>query len=382
MEEKTEENVKEKPSQVLVLNIEKESTRIEKPSGSNEDFNQDSSSLKQSVQTDANSISRNEFSENGNSLQDENFFDQSKNLTNHQNFVEHMMEGQRLNNPSFNLQDHLPPPPALPNANHSTASACSSLPTSLIEVKQSSQPISEQYYASSLIQISTTSTAGYPLTQSSGHSLIHTAPGPQQTSSNYDSSTTAISSPSQAFITHYPHNMNDNIVQPHVIHHRVSAEIEHFQQQHISIQHGVEGDPSIPQAIEIPHADALTMHLQQPMFDPSRSMCLYPSSMVECPGSTAMEGHHLGTDISHSSHQQVSTKMELDQNEQFLDNSLMRGVAGGQLRPRKREHGKPEEMEHDPYDSNQPVPDKTIEDILKGSPGHESKKKGVEDLLK
>ena len=326
-----------------------------------------------------NAMNREDFNGNPDTLRDQGFFETKPLATNVDNFMnDQVMENQRLN-ATFNLQQ-LPPPPALPSNNHSTASSGNQTSSDLITVTQSSQPISEQYFSQIPTSEIETSTANYPQVPSNSRTQILQQPAPQPSGPNFGLNSTAPTSPSQALITHYPHSLNENMVQSHVVHHRPNAEIEHFH-PHISMQHSaVDGDPNIvhPQNMEMAQADALLQ--LQPVYDQARNVYVYPNNLMGCPGSTSIEGHPMGSEIPHS--HQSSSKMEIDpSNEHFMSNALQRSLNGGIPRAKKRE-AKMEEMDHDIYDSNQPVPDKTIEDVLKGTPGNEVKKRKIDELLK
>ena len=341
------------------------------------------------VETAINAIHRNNFSDNTNTLQaSQDFFESTKQLPNEENFVnDQLIENQKLGS-TFNLQQ-LPPPPALPSGNHSVTTSSTLNSVEMLPVRQNSQPLNDHYYAhcssANLESHSSSSSSSFPSASSSTHAQITVLQQSSQQNQcpNYETSTSTSASPSQAFITHYPHALNENIVQSHVIHHRPAAEIEHFHQQ-VPMPHHVENDPNIihPQSIEMAHADALALQLQQPIFDQARNMYVYPNSLVECHVPNGLESHHLETEMPHSSHQ-PSSKIEINQsNEHYISAPLQRSISGGQARSRKREQSKLEEMESDIFDSSQPVPDKTIEDVLKGTPGNEHKKRKIDEILK
>ena len=340
------------------------------------------------VATAINAIHRNNFNENPASIHSgQSFFESSKPLSSEDNFSNNQLIDTRKLTSTFNLHQ-LPPPPALPSASHTPATDSNINSVEMMTVRQNSQVINDQYYShlsSATMDPQSSPASNFPPASSSSHAQITVLQQPNQQNScpSYGTSSSSAASPSQAFITHYPHNPNESLVQSHVVHHRPNAEIEHFHQQ-VSMQNPVDNDPSIihPQSIEMAHADALALQLQQPIFDQTRNMYVYQNSLVDCHGPNGLENHQLDSEMPHSSHQSAS-KIEINQStDHFIGAPLQRSLSGGQSRTRKREQPKMEEVDNDIYECNQPVPDKTIEDVLKGTPGNELKKRKTDELLK
>ena len=308
----------------------------------------------------SNPHTRNNYNE---PLSSNTFYQSTKNQPNYVHNVERMSD-------TFNFQQQLPPPPALP----SEGNPATSINTMLGE-RQIAESV--EYYpehTSSTLEVLQTSN-GYSQA-SSQIAVLH----PSQPSSGNYVSAAIPSSPSQAFITHYPHNMSDNpLVQSHVVHHRPNADIDHFQ-PHITMP--VDGEAGIghPPGIEMATGD-IALQIHQPIYDQSRNIYIYPNTLVDCSETLPMDGNHLGADLPPSNHQ-VQSKIELSQSdEQFIGSSLQRSLSAGHAR-RKREQNKMDDLDSDQFDGNQPVPDKTIEDVLKGAPGNEQKKRKIEELLK
>ncbi|XP_078492499.1 transcription factor protein isoform X1 [Ciona intestinalis] len=298
------------------------------------------------------------LSGNPDQLRQHNYFGDEK-LTSEQAYInDHMLMNQRLNGSLINV---LPPqPPIQANMQPPMADYNSALIT---------PETMNQYYP----QITSTS-----VHLSSNGNYTGAADGTTEISNHQQSphvtDPPTSSPPSQAYITHFPHdgqlatNEESIRVMPHgshVVHHRPNT-IDTFQQQLMQS----ESEANFSQAMDITSPDAIALHQLQNAYDPTRGMYLYSNPIDDANAATIQSHHPI------EMHQVALgvTKSEIDSDDGYNQGRT-------RSRVRRRELEKREDQDPDPYDQSN-TPERTIDDILKGTPGNEERRKKIEELLK
>jgi len=334
------------------------------------------------VQTEQSSDQTDIVEAEGNNLNEPAYFTEVKEHSQMQFTQSQVQTSQSIQDGSFNL-DTLPPPPVISSDNHQEQQAVYNQQTYAQYYTQLSSVGSETILSSSTVSDYSQSTPqNAPMTPGASNTLEHSSE--QVSSSN---------APSQAFITHYPHqtfgngldmtrNLEISHATNHIVHHRPNNNVDHY--QHMTIQHqSTDAENMLVQAhahnLELTPQDVL---LQQPaVYDPARNIYLtYQNPSIEHTEQSNLHVVHnpMQQAMHHSGIPHVA-KIE-DPGVAYTANRPQ--SASMQMRSRKRDVEKREEPEVDGFDSVQGAPEKCIEDILKGTPGNEHRKKKIEALLK
>ncbi|XP_076825287.1 uncharacterized protein LOC143470886 [Clavelina lepadiformis] len=330
------------------------------------------------IQTNIEAPSRNEPEVQGVSSETNThnraYYDDTKHIANGQGYgnEQMMIDQQQMtnnangNNTPFSIHG-LPPPPAVLASCNSSSSIYNPINAAMISSALSNESLA-QYYSqapTSGMEILPASNRG-----SNSESTSLAIPSQEVSTQSRDRDTVA-ASPSQAFITHYPHDMACRLpsgVVPHsshIIHHRPS-DLEHQYHHHqhqINLQDQSNETILVQQGMEMSHpVDTIPVQLQQTIYDPIRQVYLYQNPAID--GAT-VPVDHLHQELHHPGHVVPKTEITHD-------------PYGAGTRQRKRNA---DEMEQEGFEPN-PVPDKTIDDILKGTPGNEHRKRKIEGYLK
>nr|CAB3264686.1 hepatocyte nuclear factor 1 [Phallusia mammillata] len=301
------------------------------------------------------------------------YSDVKQQLTEEQYHGQMMHSDQQTNENGFNL-GVLPPPPVITSNSQTSAT------------EYNSQDLSQYYSSVNNNSLATSVLNGYTASVTDNDSGM-------PSTDNRESVSTATTTQSQAYISHFPHDhtlvnsVERGIVQQsHVVHHRPNG-IDQY--QHIQLQ---TLDTDLLAQAQSQGIDVSQEVIQQ--YDQhTRGLFIYPNGSIDAQQDPSqMQGMH-GPVHQMTLPQIPKTEVPSDpyapsggsggRPHPDQQHHMRRGTGGGtHMRERKRETEKRDEMEQDGFDGVQHAPEKCIEDIINGTPGNEHRRKKIDELLK